>query len=211
MTGEPNKPYRDVVEGRRSVRSYNPTFRIPREELHDLIKEATKAPSSSNLQPWRFLVIDDQALQEKLKPIAFNQQQVSDASAVIAVLGDIAAYKQAETISSRALKAGYITEEFKNRSVARTMQGYQSMSRDKLREIAYIDGGLVSMLLMLSAKARGYDTVPMGGYDSDAFVKAFEVPEQYVPIMLIAIGKAAAPGNPTIRLEVEEIAFWNSF
>jgi len=211
MTLKPIADFHEVVSARRSVRSYDPAFRIPREELAEILNEAALAPSSSNLQPWRFLVIDDREAQETLKPIAYNQQQVSDASAIIAVLGDTEGYNQAELISGRALAAGYITEEFKNRSVVRTIKGYRSMSADKRREIALIDGGLVSMVLMLAAKARGYDTVPMGGFDGEAFVKTFQVPAAYVPVMLIAIGKAAAPGNPTIRLTADEITFWNNF
>lgn len=211
MTLEPITDFHELVAARRSVRSYDPTFRIPREELAAILTEAARAPSSSNLQPWRFLVIDDREAQELLKPIAYNQQQISDASAVIAVLGDTEGYNQAELISSRALAAGYITEEFKLRSVVRTIKGYRSMSDDKRREIALIDGGLVSMLLMLAAKARGYDTVPMGGFDAEAFSRSFQVPASYVPVMLIAIGKAAAPGNSTIRLTADETTFWNNF
>ncbi|ETT65684.1 NAD(P)H nitroreductase [Paenibacillus sp. FSL H8-457] len=53
------------------------------------MRQATLAPSAANLQPWRFLVIDSPELKQKLLPIASNQQQVVEASAVIAVLGDL--------------------------------------------------------------------------------------------------------------------------
>ncbi|GAA3333320.1 hypothetical protein GCM10020331_096900 [Ectobacillus funiculus] len=46
------------------------------------------------------------------------------------------------------------------------------------------------MQLMLVARSKGYDTVPMGGYDQAKFIEAFGISEQYVPVMLIAIGKS---------------------
>jgi nitroreductase len=200
-----------VIRERRSVRHYNPDHTISRQELEEILSQAILAPSSSNLQPWRFLVIDDPALKEKLLPIAWNQQQVVQASAVIAVLGDVEAYKNAENIYQRAVAAGYMSEEVKQTLVNNISQTYGNAGLDMLKKIAYIDGGLVSMQLMLVAKAKGYDTVPMGGYDAEKFKAAFEVPENYVPIMLIALGKAAQPGHPTVRLSVEEVAYWNQF
>lgn len=206
-----NTDFFTVIRERRSVRHYDPTYKIPREELEDLLAQAILAPSSSNLQPWRFLVIDDPALKQKLLPISWNQQQVVDASAVIAVLGDLEAYKKGEEIYNRAVAAGYMSEEIKQTLVANINRVYGNADVDTLKKIAYIDGGLVSMQLMLAAKAKGYDTVPIGGYDAEQFKTLFEVPENYVPIMLIAVGKAAQPGHPTVRLAVEEVAFWNQF
>jgi nitroreductase len=206
-----NVSFSDVVNGRRSVRNYDPTFKISKDEMTELLTEALRAPSSSNVQPWRFLVIDSQELKDKLLPIAFNQQQVVEASAVIAVLGDLESYKLVDKIYNRAFEAGYMPEATKDAFISRTTQMYSSLPPDVARKIIYTDGGLVSMQLMLSAKARGYDTVPMGGYDAAKFVEAFGIGERYIPIMLIAIGKAAKEGHPSVRLTVDEVVRWNEF
>ncbi|WP_027087670.1 nitroreductase family protein [Cohnella panacarvi] len=205
------KAFSEVIRERRSVRAYDPNFTISKEEMTELLGEAILAPSSSNLQPWRFLVIDDQQMKEKLLPIAWNQQQVVEASAVIAVLGDLESYKLADKIYTRAFEAGYMPEDTKNAFVERTVKTYGSLPKDIATRIVSTDGGLISMQLMLAAKARGYDTVPMGGYDAVKFAEAFGIGERYVPIMLIAIGKAAKPGHPTVRLTVDEVASWNEF
>ncbi|MNI69671.1 putative NAD(P)H nitroreductase YodC [compost metagenome] len=67
------------------------------------------------------------------------------------------------------------------------------------------------MQLMLAAKARGYDTVPMGGFKPDEFRELFHIPERYVTVMLIALGKAAAEGRSTARLPLDEVTQWNTF
>lgn len=199
----------NVIQDRRSVRSYDPEVKIPREEMNEILQQATLAPSGANLQPWRFLVIDSQELKQKLLPIAFNQQQVIEASAVIAVLGDLECYKLAEKIYGMAVDAGYMPAETAKSFVERYQGMFASMPKETIRRSVSIDGGLVSMQLMLVARAKGYDTVPMGGYDQAKFAEAFDIPEKYAPVMLIAIGKAAKPGHPTVRLPIEDVAFFN--
>ncbi|BBI31871.1 nitroreductase family protein [Cohnella abietis] len=206
-----NAVFSSVIRERRSVRAYDPTFKISKEDLTELLEEAVLAPSSSNVQPWRFLVIDSQPLKEKLLPIANNQKQIVEASAIIAVLGDLEGYKNVEKIYNRTYEAGYMPEAMRDSFIAGTVKMYSSLPPEVASRIVYTDGGLVSMQLMLAAKARGYDTVPMGGYNKDQFVEAFGIGERYVPIMLIAVGKAAQEGRPTVRLAVDEVASWNEF
>ncbi|MFC3750200.1 nitroreductase family protein [Paenibacillus sp. GCM10012306] len=203
--------FKKVISERRSVRKYDPSWKISREEIEEILNDAILAPSSSNLQPWRFIVINDQSVQEKLLPIAFNQQQTVDASAIIAVLGDTEAYRNVHTIYDKAQAEGFITPEIKETMVNNTWNNYSSFSPERRSNIALVDGGLISMQLMLAAKAKGYDTVPMGGYDANAFRELFQIPERYVPVMLIALGKAAAEGRPTTRLPLEQVTFWNEF
>ncbi len=199
----------NVIQDRRSVRSYDPQAKILREEMNEILQQATLAPSAANLQPWRFLVIDSQELKQKLLPIANDQQQVIEASAVIAVLGDLEGYKLADKIYGMAVDAGYMPAETATSFVERYQGLFKSMPRETVRQKISIDAGLVSMQLMLVARAKGYDTVPMGGYDQAKFVEAFDIPERYATIMLIAIGKAAKPGHPTVRLPIEDVAFFN--
>jgi nitroreductase len=206
-----DQAFSTVIRERHSVRNYDPTFKISQEEMKELLGDATLAPSSSNVQPWRFLVIDSQPLKEKLHPIAYSQKQVLDASAVIVVLGDLEGYKLADKIFSPSVELGHMTEEAKNAMVERTVGLYSSLPQEVLRKIVYTDGGLISMQLMLAAKARGYDTVPMGGYDAAKLVEAFGISERYVPIMLIAVGKGIenASERQSSRLTVDEVASFN--
>lgn len=201
----------DVIRERHSVRYYDPEFKISDDELKQMLEEATLAPSSSNLQPWRFLVITDQAAKERLKPIAYGQQQVVDASAVIAVFGDLDSYKQTEKIYNRAVEIGFMDEETKNRMVPHNIETYKNLPPEVARKIVLVDGGLISMQFMLVAKAHGYDTVPMGGYDSVKFKEEFHVPDRYVQVMLIAVGKAAREAHKSSRLTVDEVTTWGAF
>jgi nitroreductase len=198
-----------VLQDRHSIRQYDTQVEIPREVLKEMLELAAKAPSSSNMQHWRFLVIDLPEQKEKLLPIANSQQQIVEASAIVAILGDTEGYRKAGEIFEAAAEAGYMSEELAKSFAERSAGMYAALSEQQIREVAIIDASLAAMQLMLVAKAKGYDTVPMGGFDRDKFKEAYGLGERYVPVMLIPIGKAAKAGHATVRLPVEEVTFWN--
>ena len=200
-----------VAKERRSVRQYDGEYVMTEEEIREILEIAIQAPSSSNLQPWRFLVIQDKQTQQELLPIANNQQQVVDASAVIAVLADIEGYKNAEKIYGELVNKGIMKNEIKEPYVASILHNYGNFSAEKALSVAMIDGGLVSMQIMLAAKAKGYDTVPMGGFDEAKFVDAFNVPENFKPVMLISIGKGTKAGFEKVRLPLDDVLTWNKY
>jgi nitroreductase len=199
------KSLSEVIKERHSARKYDPTYKISQEEIKDMLTEATQAPSSSNLQAWRFIVIQDQEIKKELRAMANNQEQVETASAIIAILGDKEMYKNVEKVYRSAFEAGYMDEENMNRLIEGTKNTYPNASDEVRKNIASFDAGLVSMQLMLIAKDRGYDTVPMGGFNKEQFVQKFDVPERYFPIILIAVGKAAAPAFNTTRLPLDDV------
>ncbi|KJD57418.1 nitroreductase family protein [Bacillus velezensis] len=202
--------FMDIMKGRRSIRNYDPAVKISKEEMTQILKEATTAPSSVNAQPWRFLVIDSPEGKEKLAPLAsFNQTQVSTSSAVIAVFADMNSDDYLEEIYSKAVELGYMPQEVKDRQIAALTAHFEKLPEQVNRETILIDGGLVSMQLMLTARAHGYDTNPIGGYDKEKIAEVFGMDkERYVPVMLLSIGKAADEGYASYRLPIETIAQW---
>jgi len=195
-----------VMHKRKSVRKYDANYKIPQAELKELLTEATTAPSSSNLQPWRFLVIQDATVKKELRQIANNQEQIETASAIIAVLGDTEMYKNVEEIYTKNFEQGYMDEATKNSMIENSLKLYPNLPKEILKNIATFDAGLISMQIMLLAKDMGYDTVTMGGFNKEAFAKHFELADHLVPIVLIAIGKAAAPAYGSSRLALNDIA-----
>ncbi len=194
-----------IIRERHSVRKYDASFKIPREEIEEILSEAILAPSSSNLQPWRFIVIDDQEVKKELRQIANNQEQVETSSAIIAVLGDKEMYHNIEKVYRSNYEAGFMNLETVEQIIQNSKNVYTQASEEIRKNIASFDTGLVSMQLMLIAKAKGYDTVTMGGFDKEKFIKKFNISDRYMPIVLIAIGKAAAPAYQTTRIPLKEI------
>lgn len=202
--------FTEIMTGRRSIRKYDPSVKISKEEMTEILTEATLAPSSVNMQPWRFLVIDSAEGKEKLAPLAkFNQLQVETSAAMIAVFGDLNNFENAEEIYGKAVELGYMPSEVKESQMEKLTAYFSTVSPEVMKDTVLIDGGLVAMQLMLTARAHGYDTCPIGGYEKDKIAEAFGLDkERYVPVMLISIGKAADSGYKSVRLPIDKIAQW---
>ncbi|MFC4712071.1 nitroreductase family protein [Planococcus dechangensis] len=211
LQNQKTNDFNEIVNGRRSIKQYDPTVKISREEMTEILEQAAKAPSSINMQPWRFLVIDSDEGKEKLAPLAsFNLDKVMSSSAVIAVFGDRKNYEYAEEIYGKAVEHGYMPEDVKDFQLGYFKPLYEGMSDEQMKDIVLLDSGLVSMQLMLVARAFGYDTNPIGGYDKEKIAETFGMDkERYVPVMLLTIGKAANEGFQSYRLPVDTITTWS--
>ncbi|TCP65784.1 nitroreductase family protein [Baia soyae] len=202
--------FKEILAGRRSIRAYDTSVKITKEEMTEILTEATLAPSSVNMQPWRFLVIESDEAKATLAPLArFNQVQVETSSAMIAVFGDLNNFEYGEEIYSKAVDLGYMPAEVKEGQMSRLTAHFSTLDPQVNKETVLIDGGLAAMQLMLVARAHGYDTCPIGGFEKDKIPEAFGLDkDRYVPVMLISIGKAADNGYKSVRLPVDKIAQW---
>jgi nitroreductase len=205
-----NNDFKEIITGRRSIRVYDPNVKISREEMTEILEEAALAPSSVNLQPWRFVVIDSEAGKETLAPLAkFNQRQVATSAAVIAVFADMNSEEYLETIYNTAVEKGLMPAEVRDQQVPAIKGLMEGMTFEQKKEMNLIDAGLVSMQLMLAARAHGYDTNPIGGYEKDRIAEAFDLDkDRFYPVMLISIGKAADQGYQSVRLPLDTITYW---
>jgi nitroreductase len=191
---------------RRSTKNYDPEVEIPTGELVEILELAGRAPSAWNLQQWHFLTFHNKEAQEKLLPIAYNQQQIVDASAVIAVLGDLEANKNADPVFDPSIEKGEMTNELKNVLVKQIEGAY---SREQYpRDAAFSNASLAAMQLMLAAKGKGWDTCPIGGFNPQKLKEEFDVSDRYVPIMLITIGKPVKEARKTDRLDIKSLITW---
>ena len=73
----------EAIKGRRSIRSYKPDP-VEAGKLDTVLEAARLAPSASNRQEWRFVVVTDAEARAKLCEVAGGQQFVADAPVVIA-------------------------------------------------------------------------------------------------------------------------------
>ncbi|TYR79852.1 nitroreductase family protein [Priestia megaterium] len=201
-----SKDFFDVVNERTSIREYDSSVKLSKEELTDLLETTVKSPSAWNLQHWHFMVFTSDDVKERLLPIAYNQKQVVEAGAVIAVLGDLEANKNTDVVYNPLVEAGHMTEDVKNILAGQINGAYQSPVY--ARDAAFTNASLAAMTLMLAAKAKGFDTCSMGGFNAEKFVEEFKVEDRYVPVMLISVGKAAKPAHSSDRLPVEQVTTW---
>ena len=79
---------KEAIETRRSIRKYVQEP-MNQDDLHEILRLASLAPSAWNAQTWRFAVVQDAAIKQQLQDAAYGQGQVTNAPAVIVVYSDM--------------------------------------------------------------------------------------------------------------------------
>lgn len=194
------------MTGRRSVRVYDETYKIPHEEMLEMIKEATTAPSSVNMQPWRFVVAESEEAKEILRPlIRFNTRQNDTSSAMVMILAICNVTNMAKKSITKLTN-----QEDAKRSQRSTISCdhslLQEFSREEMNDVVKVDSSLAAMQFMLVARDHGYETNPIGGFEADQLAEAFGLDkDRYVPVIILSIGKAVEEGYESVRLAPEKI------
>ena len=202
-----NNDFSSVVFGRKSVRVYDETVKISHEEMLEMIQETTTAPSSVNMQPWRFVVVESEEAKAKLKPlIRFNTRQNDTSSAMVMIFGDMNCYEYGEEIYDQAVAEGKMPAEVRDQQLAAILPYYQNFTREQMNDVVKFDASLAAMQFMLVARSHGYETNPIGGFEADQLAEAFDLDkERYVPVMILSVGKGVEEGYESVRLAPEKI------
>ena len=199
--------FSDIVYNRRSIRKFDTSVKIPREEMLEILDKTVTAPSSVNMQPWRFVVVDSEEGKDKLKPfVSYNSVQNETSSAMVLIFADLKSQERAEEIYGKAVTQGKMPEEVKEKQLSSIVPMYENAPFEVMNEIIHIDSSLAAMQLMLVARSYGYDTNAIGGYKKDGLAKAFGLDEdRHVPILIIALGKADEEGFESVRLGASDV------
>jgi len=195
LGGNVMSEFKKIIEERRSANNFEKGFKIPDEDFADIFGLLKLSPSCFNLQHAHYLVITDEEKKEKLRDAAFKQYKVHSASAVIIVLGDKLAYKNAEKIYSGMLSLGIMDNYEYNRTIEGINNLYESGGDEFLRTEAIRNASLSAMMFMLIAKDKGWDTCPMIGFNPEEVRQIFNIPEKYEIALLVTMGKE----NPAKR------------
>ncbi len=196
--------FSDIVQQRRSVKSYDPEKSISEAELEELFQEVVLTPSSFNLQHWTFVAVTSPEDKKNLKEAAWGQQQVADCSVALLVCGKLDAYKDAAEIYKNA------PQQVQDNVVPMINEFYEGKDRLQ-RDEAIRSASLAAMSLMYAAKNRGWATGPMIGFDPEATSKLLKLPGNYIPVMLIVLGYQKDEPRPRdSRRPIEEVVKLNS-
>jgi nitroreductase len=196
--------FSDIVQQRRSIKSYDAEKSISDSELKELFKEVTLSPSSFNLQHWTFIAVKDSEQKKLLKEAAWDQQQVEDCSVAILVCGKLNAYKDAPIIYKNTPKE---VQEGMLPMINNFYEGKEQLQRDE----AIRSASLASMTLMYAAKNLGWATGPMIGFDPVATSKLLNLTQAYIPVMLLVLGyQKKAPRPRDYRRPIEEVVRLNT-
>ena len=196
----------EAIYSRRSVKGYDANHRLSDAEITKLLEAAIQAPTSFNIQHWRFVVVADAALRKELRAAGYDQAQITDASVLLIMTADIKAWQQSpQRYWQHAPK-----------EVADLLVGWMGPfheGRDQLqRDEANRSIGMAMQTIMLAARGMGLDSCPMIGFEFDKVAKLINLPADYVLGPMIAIGKRVKdPWPKPGQLPLGEVMVRNRF
>lgn len=197
----------DAIYQRRAVKHFDPDHQLTPEEEKKLLEATIQAPTSFNIQHWRFVIVRDPQLRQKIrKEFGNDQAQMTDASLLVIITADTKAWQKDPARYWRNAP----------KEVADLLVGWMGPfheGRDWLqRDEAQRSIGMAAQTLMLAAKELGYDSCPMIGYDIDRVAALIKLPADYVMGPMIAIGKGTKdPWPKPGQLPLDEVVMENSF
>lgn len=178
-----------LILERRAIWFFDKTRDVNINTIKEIIEISSNAPSGKNLQPWEVIVIKNSEIKNKLKCICDNQQKIEDAPVVLIVIANTrAGLEHVDDIVKNRTILGFIKPEeakkVKNK-IIRTWKNYKKAFRRAIR-----DTSLFAMTIMITARAYGLETHPIGcGEKGERRIKKLLGIEKYKAIvMLIAIG-----------------------
>ncbi len=152
----------DLVKKRRSVRRWKDK-KVDRDVLKQCVEAARLAPSAENVQPWRFLIIDDETVKNKLAKHAFTgvymaTRWAAKAPVIVVLLAEL------DILANRIGK--------------------------QVTGINYylLDLGIAGEHFVLQAGELGLGTCWIGWFSSRGVRKALNLPKKYRPVELFAVG-----------------------
>lgn len=180
----------DAIRARRAVKHFEPDFEIPADHEKELFDLVRQSPTSFNIQNWRFVNVKDPELRAEIREAAWGQAQVTEASLLIVMCADLKAWSKDP---ARYWKDA--PKEAQDKLVPLIPSFYEG--KDELqRDEAMRSVGIAAQTIMLSAKAMGYDSCPMIGFDPVKVAELINLPGDHVVGMLLTIGKAKKPAWP---------------
>lgn len=196
----------EAIEKRRSVKHYDPNHEMPEAEVEKLLQTVILSPTAFNIQNWRFLIVKDKELRKEIRAVSWDQAQVTDASLLIVLCADL---KSWEKEPERYWVNG--PQEVQD-ILLPAIKGYYSGNEQVQRDEAMRSCGMAAQTIMLTAKAMGYESCPMDGFDFDAVAKLINLPEDHVVSMFVAVGKGTKEPWPRPgQLPLDELVIKDKF
>jgi nitroreductase len=198
------------LEWRYAVKKFDPTKKIPADVWAALERTLVLAPSSYGAQPWKFFVIEDPALREKLRPASWNQAQIVEASHLVVFAikkrydaADLDRY-MARTAEVRGMEVASL-EGFRKMVASHVSAPGFDVDAWSAKQVYLALGGFLT-----AAAVLGVDACPMEGFNPAEYDRILELDKLgYSATVLATAGYRSADDKyadlPKVRFPLDEV------
>ncbi len=194
--------FEEALHFRHACKLFDPAKKITEEDLHFILESGRLSPSSFGMEGWAFWVIQDGRLKEKLKPLCWNQPQITTCSDLVVLLS----MKNLRSINP------HVQEQFKPRGehYEHYLQTYKNFIDARSDEEINCWSGkqvyIASGFMMLAAASIGIDSCPIEGFEKEKVEALLDVDTEAFEIQyLLAFGYRAKEQQERHRRPFSEV------
>ena len=198
----------EIMDFRHACKIFDETKKISDKDIRYILEAGRKSPSSFGMEAWKFLVITNQELKERLKPVCWNQAQITSCSHLIIPLAGIESVK----IESGEVKKRFTRREMSKETLNMYMELYSNHLADTLSSNKNIYAWTskqvyIAAANMMSAGAfLGIDSCPIEGFEKEKVEEILELDtSKYQVAMILPFGYRLNPQSKQIRLAFEDV------
>lgn len=192
----------ELNKKRHAVKSFNDQ-KVDFKDLRTAIEIATLAPSANNIQPWKFVVVENKKADLAKDMVEGNKVQIEQAQYVVAVFSDTDLAQRSRKIARVGVKSlpddliGYYMETLPPR--------YDKFQPDQKSDYLAFNTGLVAMNLVLALTDQKISSNMILGFDKTIVNEILDVDSRFRPEILITVGYSDEHPEPSYRLSVDEL------
>ncbi len=188
---------------RHACKRFDGTKKIPKEQLKFILEAGRLSPSSFGMEPWNFIVIQDQVLKERLRPACWNQEQITSCSDLIVITARAADPVKREYYESMFARRGMPDEMLERYLVIYQtyIDALPSLYEWSAKQCYIAAGNMMSYAAMIEI-----DSCPIEGFEKEKLEAILGLnTEKEEAVLLVALGYRLNPQSKKLRLPFEKI------
>ncbi|MCK9491188.1 MAG: NAD(P)H-dependent oxidoreductase [Sulfurimonas sp.] len=203
-----DKTFEESLGFRHACKVFDESKKIAQKDLEFILDAGRRAPSSFGMEAWKFLVITNEELKAKLRPLCWNQAQITSCSHLVVVLAGIESVK---------VESGIPKKRFARREMPEDkLDFYLNLYAEHLKETLSSDENIYAWTakqtafaaanMMSAAAVLGIDSCPIEGYDKDALEALLDLDKSKFRLsMLLPLGYRINEQSSQQRLSFDEV------
>lgn len=203
-----NNDFLKAIDFRHACKVFDTTKKIPDEEMNYILETGRKSPSSFGMEAWKFLVITNEDLKAKLRPVCWNQEQITTCSHLVVVLAGIGSAK---------VESGMPEKRFKRREMPQeTFDFYMNIYAEHLKQTLSSDENIYAWTakqsyiaagnMMTAAAFAGIDSCPIEGFEKAKVEEILGLDSsKYQVALVLPFGYRINEQSEQLRLPFDEV------
>jgi len=198
----------NAMDFRHACKEFDSTKKISTEDINYIMQVGRKSPSAFGMEPWKFLVITNKKLKEKLRPLCWNQVQITSCSHLVVILSAIEAVKVESGIPLKR----FARRELPQEKLDGYLELYASYLKDTLDTNKHTYNWTskqtyIALGNMMSAAAFiGIDSCPIEGFEKEKVEKLLKLDTNKFQVsVMMPLGYRINKQSKQLRVPFEDV------